>query len=93
MYYMRHHVINTTLTAAIEANINSNRFPQFLILGAGTDTSFWRLKINKHFNIKWFEIDFPQNLKIKQDLMEKHFEKSQNYIPGNAFIQVHQPNY
>ena len=80
---MRHHVINTILSHALSQNQTAGRFSQFLILGAGTDTSFWRLNINST-KIKWFEIDFPQNLKIKQVLMEKNFGPSKNYIPGIA---------
>ena len=76
MYFMRYHTINTILDHLL------SKFNQFLILGAGTDTSFWRLNIAKKPEIKWFEIDFPENLEMKRNLMEKHYGVASNYIPG-----------
>lgn len=76
MYFMRYHTINTILDHLI------SKFNQFLILGAGTDTSFWRLNIAEKPEIRWFEIDFPENLEMKKNLMEKHYGVASNYIPG-----------
>ena len=76
MYFMRYHTINTILDHLL------SKFNQFLILGAGTDTSFWRLNIAEKPQIKWFEIDFPENLEMKRNLMEKHYGVASNYIPG-----------
>ena len=76
MYFMRYHTINTILDHLI------SKFNQFLILGAGTDTSFWRLNIAERPEIRWFEIDFPENLEMKKNLMEKHYGVASNYIPG-----------
>lgn len=76
MYFMRYHTINTILDHLL------SKFNQFLILGAGTDTSFWRLNIAEKPEIKWFEIDFPENLEMKRNLMEKHYGIASNYIPG-----------
>ena len=48
MYYMRHMLVDTVLNEMII----SKKVNQFLILGAGTDTSFWRLNMIKHSHIK-----------------------------------------
>ena len=48
MYFMRHKLVDTTLKSVIE----SKKVNQFLILGAGTDTSFWRLEMAKRPEIR-----------------------------------------
>ena len=80
---MRYHTINTILDHLL------SKFNQFLILGAGTDTSFWRLNIAEKPEIKWFEIDFPENLEMKRNLMEKHYGVASNYIPGEIIMKSH----
>ena len=69
------------MRSAVEDHKKTDKFPQFLILGAGTDTSFWRLAINDT-KIKWFEIDFPHNLEMKRNLLYKEYGRSENYFAG-----------
>jgi len=78
VYYMRHRLVDTVLREVIERST----FTQMLILGAGTDTSFWRLEMaTKAPHIKWFEIDFPHNLEAKQKLLDQNYGKADNYHP------------
>ena len=75
---MRHRLVDTVLREVIERST----FTQMLILGAGTDTSFWRLEMaTKAPHIKWFEIDFPHNLEAKQKLLDQNYGKADNYHP------------
>lgn len=88
-YYVRYNLIS-----AIIRKVLKNNFEQVLVLGAGSDTSFWRLNIAKNYpSIKWFEIDFPKNLEFKSTCMESIYGKSDNYFPVPADLrhleQVH----
>ena len=68
--------------------LNSTRIVQFLILGAGSDTIYWRLNLGKKRpDIKWFEIDFEKNLNYKQSVLEKEYGKSEGYVPVPADLR------
>ena len=76
-YNVRYKLISSILHAIL-----GNEFEQVIVLGAGSDTSFWRLNISKLYPaLKWFEIDFPNNLKFKSREMESLYGQSDNYFP------------
>ena len=77
-YFCRFKVISE-----IFEKVLAGGFAQVVVLGAGSDTAFWRLRIGEeHPHINWFEIDFPKNLEFKSEKMEKTSHgQFANYFP------------
>lgn len=84
-YYVRFKVISDIVNKVLK---NSTRITQFLILGAGSDTIYWRLNLGKkRADINWFEIDFEKNLNYKRSVLEEAYGKSDGYFPVPADLR------
>ena len=75
-YYCRYRIVNDLYHRILNAG-----FDQVVVLGAGSDTTYWRLEVFNKPHIKWFEIDFPKNLEFKWKCLENTDRKCENYFP------------
>lgn len=75
-YYCRYRIINDLYRRVLAGGFN-----QVVVLGAGSDTTYWRLEIFKRPEIKWFEIDFPKNLEFKSKCLKNSEQECHNYVP------------
>jgi len=73
-YYVRAKSIDYTLQRFLSMNQSEERI-QIISLGAGFDSSYFRLKKEKLLkNCIYYEIDFPEVIKRKLCIIEKHEE-------------------